>query len=42
MTVYIYFDFLFFDGTAETSAGRAFSSNFWLFVLTSFRFSFTA
>ena len=39
MTVLIYFDFRFFDGTAEASAGSAFSSNFWLFVLTSFRFS---
>ena len=27
MTVHIYFDFLFFDGTAETSAGSPFSSN---------------
>ena len=27
MAVHIYFDLLFFDGTAETSAGSAFSSN---------------
>ena len=27
MTVHIYFDLLYFDGTAETSAGSAFSSN---------------
>ena len=42
MTVHIHFDFLFLDGIAETSAVSAFSSNFCLFVSTSFCFSLTA